>query len=410
MINKILSRIKLIFINIGMAIYSLTWKKDKSSILIGSWFGEKFADNSRFLFQYLIDHKKELELSHIGWVTRSEEIYNMMQNMGYEVYLMGTKESRDFHKKAGYHIICDSSDSFASIPTDIETRYSWRSKRINLWHGIISFKGVGYGARSYEQKKKNHPVIYKIKEVMHRNSIFRKFTESEGGWGDCYFLSTTPYKTASLTKYFMMPQDHYIETAVARVCGKVKPLPLEEKVKNMMKNHPCICYFPTFRGVDSSFDVNTASEEIKNFLSENNILWVQKFHSASKQRTESLNICGNIVTLPHDFDINTIIPDTTILITDYSSVTGDAIFHNKPLIFFIPDFEEYNSTDRGFIINPSEVMVGSKPKTTEDLKKEIKIILETKFKPDERYKKLKDQYYNDKHIEDIWKDIKNRLG
>ena len=412
MLNKIKQRLKLIFKNIGMALYSITWRKDKQIILFGSWFGEKFADNSRFLFQYMTDHKDELGLRRVGWATRSEDIYNQLKSMGYEVYLMGTEESKNFHKVAGYHIICDSSDDFAKVPTDIETKYSWRAKRINLWHGVVSFKGVGYGTRDYEQKKKDHPFIYGVRETLHKWSVFRKFAESSGGWGDCYFLSTTPFKTESMIKYFMLPEKRYIESAVARLCGNVKHLPVESKVISMMEKHnKCICYFPTFRGQNSTFDVTEPGKALQDLLREKDILWVQKFHSASAARTSVLNLDGNVVTLPHDFDINTIIPHADAIVTDYSSVTGDAIFYDKPLIFYIPDFEEYNSTDRGFIVEPSSVMAGPKPSNIEELKKAVLASTEQEFTPDEKYLEIKKRYFNtNKKMEDIWKDITDRTG
>ena len=411
MLNKIKQRIILIFKNIKMAIISLTWKKDRRVVLFGSWFGEKFADNSRFLFQYMADNKEALGLKSVGWVTRSETICNQLKQMGYDAYLMGTKESVKFHKLAGYHIICDSSDDFAKVPTDIETRYSWRAKRINLWHGVVSFKGVGYGAGNYEKKKKAHPLIYGIKELLHKSSFFRKFIESSGGWGDCYFLSTTPYKTDSMITYFRLPRNHYIESAVARLCGEVRLLPIEQKVMSMIKVHKhCICYFPTFRGEGSSFDVYEAAESIKDYLNKEDVLWIQKFHSASSARTETLTVNGNIVTLPHDFDINTIIPKASMVMTDYSSVTGDAIYYKKPLAFYVPDMEEYNSTDRGFIIDPKEVMCGRVIKEKESLKAAVNAMLNEEFVPDEKYMEIFKRYFSDKrNIECIWEDIKERV-
>ena len=115
MIDKLIRKVMVFIYNIGMAFTSLFWKKDKNAVLIGSWFGEKFADNSRFLFQYLSDNKKELGLSHVGWVTRSEQVFNELSDMGYEVYMMDSRESIQFHKKALYHIICDSFDNFAKV-------------------------------------------------------------------------------------------------------------------------------------------------------------------------------------------------------------------------------------------------------------------------------------------------------
>ncbi len=52
--------------------------------------GEKFADNSRFLFQYLHQEKQELLLKRVIWVTRNKNLKDELSEMGYEVYLCGS--------------------------------------------------------------------------------------------------------------------------------------------------------------------------------------------------------------------------------------------------------------------------------------------------------------------------------
>ena len=409
MIKKITGRIKTALKNVGLACQSVFWHKDSSIVLIGSWFGEKFADNSRYLFQYLSDNKDDLGLTHVVWVTRSEPIVKQLRQLGYEVYLIGSVESTAYHKKAKYHIICDSYDDYAKVQTDIDTKYSWRSIRVNLWHGVIGFKGVGYGSKEYEIKKSNHKTLYSLFEILHSNSLFRRFAEYSGGWGNCYFLSTTAYRTETLTKYFRLPRNHYIETGFARVAGPVRLLPIEEQVMSIINGYRhFILYLPTFRGANSTFDFHEASTGIIEFLEKRDILWIQKFHSASPQRTNYLKHEGNILSLPHDFDINTIIPLASIMITDYSSVTGDAMYYYKPLIFYVPDIVEYNSGDRGFVINPNDIMCGPKAFNNEDLKNYIGQYLDDEFRPDKKYLTIRNQYFNqEKSLREIWIDIKN---
>lgn len=106
--NKNIKKITVIFENFWMFTRSLMWKRDDSIVLIGAWFGNKFADNSRYLFQYLDKNKEELGLTHVVWVTRNKDTYSILKNMNYEVYMMDSKESIYFHKHAGWHIVCNS--------------------------------------------------------------------------------------------------------------------------------------------------------------------------------------------------------------------------------------------------------------------------------------------------------------
>ena len=82
--NKNIKKITVIFENFWMFTRSLMWKRDDSIVLIGAWFGNKFADNSRYLFQYLDKNKEELGLTHVVWVTRNKDTYSILKNMNYE--------------------------------------------------------------------------------------------------------------------------------------------------------------------------------------------------------------------------------------------------------------------------------------------------------------------------------------
>ena len=405
--KSISKRIKVFFTNIKYAICSLGWKRDPKVILFGSWFGEKFADNSRFLFQYLSDNKEKLGLKQVAWVTRSKDVLRKLHLMGYEVYMIHSEESIKLHKKAKYHIICNSSDCFASVERDILTEYSWGAKRINLWHGAIGFKGVSFASQPYRNKKKRHPMLCRMYEACRKSAFFRKFVDNLGGWGDCTYLTTSEFRTQIMKAFFELPDDHYIETGFPRVSGKVKLLPEEEKIINGMKHfRATVIYLPTFRGKNSTFDFNELSADLKKYLNKNNILWLQKFHSAASDKTDALKINGNIMTLPHDFDINVLTPYITALVTDYSSAGGDAMYYKKPVLFYIPDYEEYKTEDRGFLIDPEEIMCGPKTKTVDEFRKSLDQILNNGYKPDDKYLSVRNKYYaQDKTLEEIWQDI-----
>ena len=56
------NRIRVIINNIIWLFQSWGWHKDPSIVVMDSWFGQKFADNPRFLFQYLSENKSKLGL------------------------------------------------------------------------------------------------------------------------------------------------------------------------------------------------------------------------------------------------------------------------------------------------------------------------------------------------------------
>ena len=57
---------------------------------------------------------------------------------------------------------------------------------------------------------------------------------------------------------------------------------------------------------------------------------------------------------------------TKLLITDYSSVIFEYALLNKPIIFYIPDYDEYKES-RDFYYDFSEYLYGEKCKNMEEL-------------------------------------------
>ena len=145
-------KLKNLSYNLYMIGYNLIHKRKNDVILIGGWMGLKFADNSRYLYQFLYENKDKYNLSKVIWVTRNEELNDKLNSLGYESYLIGTKESNYWHKVAAMHIICDAETSVLNFSPDIDSKYSFGAKKIQLWHGV-GVKSVGLASNDANPKK-----------------------------------------------------------------------------------------------------------------------------------------------------------------------------------------------------------------------------------------------------------------
>lgn len=407
--RKLAKKILFILYNIKLAIKSLAWHKNPSIVLMGSWFGEKFADNSRFLFQYLSENKKSLGLTHVVWVSRFQNVVDTLHDMGYEAYLMGSEESINYHKKAKYHIICNASGYGFDKSADIQTEYSWNAKRINLWHGVGVVKGVGCESNKYLMKKEKNKVLYAVIEFLrYRSSLFRKFW-ALGGWLDCAYVSPTLIERSKMQKELLLPDEHFIMTGYARNCQCALLTDYEKKVIRIIKSYKkTIIYMPTFKTDTNNFDFRTIGSNLIPFLEENNILWIQKGHSADK--FSSGYFCsGHILNLSSDFDTNTILPYISILITDYSSAMMDALYHQKPVLLYVPDYDVFLKGERGLIPEANDIMSGCGYiyKDINLLKRGIINAFNNpeSAKPANYYKTRLKYWGKEKKIDEIWKDI-----
>ena len=116
---------------------------------------------------------------------------------------------------------------------------------------------------------------------------------------------------------------------------------------------------------------------------------------------------NNVLSLSPDFDINVLWKHVTVLITDYSSCMIDAVFHDLPILYYVPDYYEYLSGDRGFAVNPDSVMCGPKAFNEQSLAMELQNALSN---PDsakkDNYQKVYEMFWNgSKSLEEIWNDV-----
>lgn len=396
----------MIFSNIIMAIRSVFWKRQKDIVLFGAWFGNKFADNSRFLFQYLSENKDALNLKHVVWVTRKENVCKTLRAMGYECYMMDSPESIRYHKQAFMHIVCNSTANSKGFIPDIDIRYSFGAKRVNLWHGVGVVKGVNCASKEYKSRKEKHKIIYALKEFMERFKLYRQFVTHVGGWGDFYFLSPTETDTKQFEKFSYVPRKNFIEALYPRTCPCPKMTDEEKNVLDIMKRYDkVVMYLPTFRTGNNKFDFSLVAENLKDTLAEENILWIQKAHSASN--TVLKEEIGNILNLSPDFDINVIMPHITMLVTDYSSAASDARFFYKPVLFYVPDLDDYINGDNGVTENAEELLRGPQFFSIDELKYGlIKYINNPNSAKPRDYDEIRYKYWGDNmDMEEIWNKI-----
>ncbi len=377
--------------------------RDYSIVLFGAWFGNRFADNSRYLFQYLSENKNNLGLTHVVWVTRSDNVYFTLNQMGYECYLMDSEKSIYYHKIAGIHIVCNSAEL---VNGDILPQYSTGAVKINLWHGLGGIKGVEFASKQYEIAKKVHPIKYSLKEFLNRRSMYRKYAIRYGGWGDCLYLSTTPFQTNIFKKYFYRDTSHFIEAGYPRNLPCLRFTPEELNVIDMIRNKKnIILYLPTFRENSNNYQTPLDNLEVKELVQSEDFYWIEKKHNFTG--ASGTVVDDHILKLDSSFDICTILPFVDLVVTDYSSVSWDALYYNIPVFFYIPDFEKYESDDRGFVLPKEEFLIGQTAKTTDELKKlliKYKNNYHSSINCDYNFKKMK-YWGEEKSFEQIWREI-----
>ncbi len=256
-------RVRAFVIRLGYAFKSIFFKRNKKIILFGSWYGEKFADNTRFLYQYLFENKKELGLEKVVWVTRNDVVFNTMHEMGYEVYMMDSPESIYYHKIAGYHIICNAPGRM-DAKGDILGQYSYGAVRINLWHGLGNKKT---GKLSNQISAGSNLFKSKMNAWLSKKScLYRMFYLSDGGWANRYFLVPTEMMADVFKEEYLIDDKHIIKSGYPRNCPCPRLTREEERTIKCIKQHRySVLYLPTFRQ-ENNFCCSDTAKGIKSYL------------------------------------------------------------------------------------------------------------------------------------------------
>lgn len=387
--------------NIITWLYTFIKRRDKKTVIVGAWMGMKFADNSRFLFQYLHENKEQLGLRNVVWATREPMVKQILNEMGYESCLIGTIDSKKWHLKAATHIICNMAYDQVKFKADIDTKYSYGAKKIQLWHGV-GFKAVG--AASNDAKMNKHK-----KSIFHGSKIASLL--SQGCWNNSYVLCTSEYDVW-INQTCMNRSDHrFFVSCYPRNCKCIKYLDKEQKTLKILTGYDVtILYLPTFRCEYTNYVHPLTDIRFVQYLKRNNILWIEKPHSASNFDYSNINGDDNVILLDSNFDVNILYDNISCLVSDYSSAVLDGIYRNIPTIMYIPDVDTFKNADVGLLMDIEKYFDGIVSKNIQTTIELIEDIVNKRYFTDKRisvFSKANRKFFDNikSSYSDVWQHI-----
>ncbi|WP_180232795.1 CDP-glycerol glycerophosphotransferase family protein [Bacillus sp. AFS055030] len=266
-----------------------------------------------------------------------------------------------------------------------------KKKLIFLQHGVIALKKVDYVFK----KKKNNPIML--------------------------FEVVSDYEKNIIKEYFDYKDSEIMVTGLAR-WDVLKDKSTQENRKIFM--------MPTWRswmdGVIEAEFLNSTyykkykevleSKELNNLLEKNNITLHFMLHPKFLEYSNKFHFGGkNIVT--HQFGevkINEMMMESSLLITDYSSVSWDFYYMKKPTIFYQFDRDEYSKYQGSYLDLETELF-GDAPQDINELLSNINYYINNDFKEKDEYAKMRKKYFkyvDRKNSERTFKEImkiKNKI-
>lgn len=174
---------------------------------------------------------------------------------------------------------------------------------------------------------------------------------------------------------------------------------------------------PTDDFIKSEYYLNylslLTSEDLNRLLIDNNLELVYFLHPKFKQYISEFKIENDNIKIKEflDIKVNEEIMEASLMISDYSSVTWDMYYLNKPVIFYQFDLEKYMEYE-GSYIDMEEDLFGDRVKNVNELLFELEYYIKHDFAMKESYATLRKDYF--KHFDRenskrIYDEIKKRF-
>ena len=319
--------------------------KEKNLILFNSWFGNKYADSCKYVYEYLLGNSNY----KVYWLTKNQEVFNQLQSEGKPVLKYNSLKAK--WKQMRCAAACSSTQLSdfnqwllsGSILLDLNHGYPFKtSAPINIdkkgkqWNKTM-LKFLRYYAIMPSEFCRNHYDVLPI-------SLDKIFI-SDFARNDVYF-------------------DNSLREGV------------NIRIDLIKGERKAIVYMPTHRGEGNIImDMHKLLplKEIDDFCEENGWEFIIKKHFYHRGEVEELNSFKHIHDITNDLTIDSqvLLYQADVLISDYSSTYIDYLLLDRPLIFYHYDLNEFQNKERNIIIPFDSLDFCPCPKTSAQLFTEI---------------------------------------
>lgn len=332
-----------------------------------------YACNPHALYEYVKNNTEH----ETAWIIKKDEKYYELIRRGVRCAVYSTVEGNDLVNEADYVIV--NSYTFPAIQKREGQIF------VNLWHGS------GVKAHDFYRHEMDDRRAKSLEELLDKIDLM------------CVQSLDDRFKLSSMLHFDLrrcyvtgQPRLDYVQTSQGY-------RNLEKLFGNRIKEYEHYIFFaPSFRAngsghsgtifSDNVFRLNDYSEKkFYEFLKKRKAAFIYKLHPIEQTAFAGRNFmpdenCFELTEqqlFEKDIRYDELLNAFDVMISDYSSIAYDYLPLDRPLIYLIPDFEEYMS-ERGFVFhNINLFMPGEKVFHFAQLLR----ALEEAFEHPEKYKK-----------------------
>lgn len=317
--------------------------RNKNRIIFGAWLGNKYDDNPKALFEYIISNRPDLD---VVWLTHNNKIFNELTSNGFPALM--TNSIKGIWRCLTSKYLC-----YCVEPNDIGL-YLFTLLNgcvfINLWHGI-PLKRVGHDnkfSKKYRKEYLSHFSVDAVKWIEKCDSIKKSILRDR-----IYHVAPGEEMGKIYEGVFGVKNKYVLKLGQSR--NDYFFTPHNNPVIERFKDYKRVVYMPTHRKEGrESIDLNQIFnlDVINEFCKKHNIVFLVKKHFYHRiEPSIPDGRYSNIYELT-SYPIKTqeLVEAADILVTDYSGVYIDYLLLDRPMIFYAYDLEDYMGTDRDFYL------------------------------------------------------------
>lgn len=308
--------------------------KNRKLILFSAWFGEKYADSSKFEFEYLLENSDY----EVYWVATKRGLYDELKSRNIPV--LYSKSVKGWWLQARAIMLVSSVQQSDFNP------FLYRDCIFfDLDHGF-SLKEVGFAIPNTDKRWISY------------EKLLRK--------GIQYWMSApTEWSMDKIRLCYDVPAEKIVKCNKPRtdvLFDKKLRSGLNMNIEKIKDGRKAIVWMPTHR---SCGDVKIEMSKLVDFdklqeiCEKNNCVFIIKKHFYHRQETEPVNKYANIFDVTNeDVDSSVILAQADALVSDYSASYIEYLALDRPIILYAYDKVEFLAKERGLFIKLEDNTAG----------------------------------------------------
>lgn len=355
-------------------------KLDKNLIVFESFMSKDYACSPRQLYEVMLQDDRFKDYSFI-WSFRQPDKFRFIENKRTKIVKFGSFDYYRSYAKAKFWVVN------GWIPINLRKRKG--QVMLQTWHGAMLKR------LRNDILPNNLHATTDYDESVRLNALDSKRYD--------YFISTAHFFTQKIISAFGLKE--LDKESIVIETGYPRNDPLfsytKKDIRNIRKQlsipseKKVILYTPTWRddqhdGKNFTYKLDIDLDYLKEKLSDHYVVLFRAHYNVVKDMDIS-RYSEFIYDVSEYERINDLYAVSDLLMTDYSSTFFDFMALDKPILFFMYDYEHYANKVHGLYFKPEE-LPGLVVKTEEGVANQLANLGDYVKKTEEKYNKFKKQY------------------